>query len=249
MGEKTKEDTFEASEMHDGARIVHRDKRVSRGLALLLGIPGLLTMALGVVIAFINASSSKPVPAEALPIVVGLVIALGVLLMTLGIVFGVLRTLVTERAVHVKYGLWGPTIPLDAIRSCKVVEYDWTEFGGWGIRLGKNGTWAYVPASGPVIELVYDDGKKEKRVLVGAQNAEATALAIDRARGATHLRVEEEAKPDVAKRVDGPAKPDVAKRVDGPAKPDVAKRVDASDEREEEEEEEEKSEERKEKAL
>src|SRR5450631_3632861 len=101
-------DAFEANEMHDGARVVRRDKNVSRLMAGLLAVPGLLTIALGVFIAFANATASKPVPESALPFVCGAIVALGLLLCTLGVAFGVLRTVVTERAVHVKYGLWGP---------------------------------------------------------------------------------------------------------------------------------------------
>src|SRR5205823_2924497 len=113
-------------------------KRIARGMLAMLATAGVLTTALGVWIAFANATSHKPVPAEALPVVVAMVCALGLALVGLGIVFGVLRTVVTERAVHVRYGLWGPTIPIEAIASCAVVDYEWTKFGGWGIRRGKD---------------------------------------------------------------------------------------------------------------
>jgi hypothetical protein len=175
-------DAFEATAMHDGAPIVHRDKRVSRGMALLLAVPGLFTIALSVFLAIANGTSDKPIPAGALPFVVAGLAGLGVAFFVLGIVFGVLRTVVTERAVHVKYGLWGPDIPLESIESCDVVEYDWTEFGGWGIRLGADGTWAYVPTSGRVLELRYRRDGKTKRVLVGVHDADETARQIRVAR-------------------------------------------------------------------
>lgn len=181
MGD-SRDDAFEASEMHDGAPVVRRDKKITRRMAALVAVPGVLTVALAVFIAFANASSSKPVPAAALPFVVGGVAALGIALVALGIVFGVLRTIVTARAVHVKYGLWGPDVPLEAIASCRVVDYDWTEFGGWGIRRGKDGTWAYVPSSGRVLELRFREGGAMKRVLVGADDPDETARQIERAR-------------------------------------------------------------------
>jgi hypothetical protein len=171
-------DEFEAREMHDGAPVVLRDKRVARWMVAMLAMPGLFTTALGVWIAFANATSHKPVPAETLPLVVATVCALGIALVGMGVVFGVLRTVVTERAVHVRYGLWGPTLPLESIDSCAVVDYDWTEFGGWGIRRGKGGTWAYVPSSGRVLELRYTEQGKSKRVLVGTDDPDATAAAI-----------------------------------------------------------------------
>ncbi|MCW5810654.1 MAG: hypothetical protein KIT84_06560 [Labilithrix sp.] len=175
-------DAFEAAEMHDGAPIVRRDKVVSRGMAALLAGSGLLPFAVAILVALVNGSSERPLPAPALPFFVAFFCALGVLMMGMGVVFGVLRTVVTKKAVHVKYGLWGPTIALDAIESVRVVDYDWTEFGGWGIRIGKGGKRAYVPRNGPCLELVYRDGPTRKHVLIGAENAAATAAAIEEAR-------------------------------------------------------------------
>jgi hypothetical protein len=195
--EKQPQDAFEASEMHDGARVVWRDKVVSRLMAALLAIPGLMTIGIGVLIALANATSRKPVPAAAVPFVIAAIAGLGVSLCVLGVVFGVLRTVVTERAVHVKYGLWGPTIVVESIRSCRVVDYDWKRFGGWGIRRGPGGVWAYVPSSpGNVVEIVYLDGNAERRVLVGAANAEETVRRIERQRNvriSVRPRVAEEA--------------------------------------------------------
>jgi hypothetical protein len=76
MGEP-RGDAFEASEMHDGAPVVRRDEKITRRTAALVAVPGVLTVALAVFIAFANASSSKPVPAGALPFVVAGVAALG----------------------------------------------------------------------------------------------------------------------------------------------------------------------------
>lgn len=177
-------DEFEAKNMHDGSPIVHRDKKVSRGMTAALCIPALFVIALSVYIAVANGTASKPVPEAVLPLVCAGVAALGVFLGVIGLMFAVVRTIVTEEAVHVKYGLWGPDISLDAIKSCNVVEYDWTQFGGWGIRRGRDGTWAYVPASGPVVELRYVEEGKDKRVLVGAEDATETVRQIERARAA-----------------------------------------------------------------
>lgn len=185
-------DAFEADAMQDGARVIYRDKRVSRSMAAILAVPGVFTMLLGVFIAMTNATASKPVPAAALPFVVAAVIALGAMLPVLGVMFGVLRTVLTERALHVKYGLWGPTIPLDAVRSCTVRPYEFAEFGGWGIRRSLRGTWAYVPTEvSDVLEIAYEEGGKEKRVVLGASDPRELARRIDEARGAagTKLRV------------------------------------------------------------
>lgn len=184
-------DEFEARHMQDGAAVLHRDKRVSRGLALALLVPGLLTVLLGGFVGFANATASKPVPAAALPLVVGGVVALGLFLMLLGVMFSVVRTLVTARAVHVKFGLWGPDIPLGAIEEAKVVRYDWMQFGGWGIKRNAQGTWAYVPSGDQAVELVYREGGAERRVLVGVEDpAELVRKIAEAKQGAPRLRVD-----------------------------------------------------------
>lgn len=174
--------------MHDGAPIVHRDKVVSRGMtAMFLGSGGIM-MAAAVLLGLMNGSSARPLPVAGVPVVIGCMLAFGVAMGIAGIMFGVLRTLVTRKAVHVKYGLWGPTIPNEAIESARVVEYDWTEFGGWGMKIGKGGARAYVTRNGPCVEIIYrDDSGKSKRVLIGSENASATVAAINEARG--HVRV------------------------------------------------------------
>ncbi|MFO0739463.1 MAG: hypothetical protein U0270_26430 [Labilithrix sp.] len=181
-------DAFEESEMHDGAPIVHRDKVVSRGMTGMFFGSGAIIMLASAMVGLTNATSTKPLPAAAVPIVVASLIAFGVAMWIAGIMFGVIRTLVTRKAVHVKYGLWGPTIPNEAIESARVVEYDWTEFGGWGMKIGKGGARAYVTRNGPCVEIIYrDDNGKSKRVLIGSENASATVAAINEARG--HVRV------------------------------------------------------------
>ncbi len=184
-----KDDAFEAKYMQDGSRILHRDKRVSRKMALILFIAGLLPLFHAISLPFINEGSQRPLPGSIVPFwMVGMGL-LAVLFFVLAIVFGVLRIVVTERAIHVKYGLWGPTIPLESVISCKVVDYDWTQYGGWGLRRGADGSWAYVPSNGPVLEVVYRDGSAEKKVLLGAQDPQALARSIMEATSAGAVRV------------------------------------------------------------
>jgi hypothetical protein len=175
-------DDFEAREMHDGSRVLYRDKRVSRLMAALLISPALITTALAIFIPFVNATSDKPVPGAALPFLVAGLLAFSALFVGLGLVFSVMRTIISEKEVHVKYGLWGPRIPLEHVTSAKPVDYHWTEFGGWGIRLGKNNTWAYVPSGKRAVEIAYRQDGEDKRVLVGTENVEETARQINRAR-------------------------------------------------------------------
>lgn len=192
-------DDFEARHMEDGAPVLHRDKRVSRGLALALVIPGLLTIVLAAYVGLANATASKPVPPAALPLVVGGVVALGLFLVLLGVVFSVVRTLVTTRAVHVKFGLWGPDIPLAALESAEVVAYDWLRFGGWGIKRDAQGTWAYVPSGDRAVELVYREEGAVRRVLVGVEDPAELVRRIAAAKhDAPRLRVADETSSDEA---------------------------------------------------
>jgi len=187
---KKNTDELEARHMEGGAAVVHRDKKVSRGLAALVAVPGFLTIVLAAYLAFANATASKPVPADALPFVVGAIATLGVALVVMGVMFGVVRTVVTQHEVNVKFGLWGPRISLASIRSVKVVDYDWTKFGGWGIRRAMDGTWAYVPGGKRVLEIRFVEDAKERCVLVGCENPDETARQIERAREPVRVAVD-----------------------------------------------------------
>jgi hypothetical protein len=182
-------DEFEAKYMSDGAKVLHRQKRVSRKMTGLLMMPSLWMLILAIVVPLINASSSKPMSAAMVPWFAASMVVASVVSLVLAIAFGVLRFVVTERAVHVKFGLWGPTIPLESIVSCNVVDYDWKQYGGWGIRRGIDGSWAYVASSGRVVEVRYTEGAKTKKVVLGADDADALARAITEARQRARARV------------------------------------------------------------
>ena len=96
-----KDDAFEAKYMHDGTRVLHRDKRISRKMALLLGVPGLFVLSQAITVPLFNDASARPMPPSIVPFwTIGMgLLAVGLLL--LAILFGVLRFVVTERAVHV----------------------------------------------------------------------------------------------------------------------------------------------------
>lgn len=177
-------DEFASRYMADDTDVVYRDKRVSRGMTGLVGSFGLGTIALAIFIAFKNAGLLQPAPAWAVILIMGLLGAFGLGMMALGVAFGVVRTLITRDEVLVKYGLSGPSIALDSITSCRVVDYKWTRFGGFGVRIGLDGTRAYVPGPGQVVELTYQDGAKERKVQIGAGDPHALARAIQQARQA-----------------------------------------------------------------
>lgn len=117
------------------------------------------------------------------------------------ILFSALRISVTAKEVHVQYGLFGPRIPVETIESCEACDYDWKQYGGWGIRYGRDGTVAYnmLGDGGRAVRITYKKGTKTKKVLVAAKDPERLATAIHQARamalGGAGLRVEEAGDP------------------------------------------------------
>ncbi|HWB78294.1 MAG TPA: hypothetical protein VG755_25185 [Nannocystaceae bacterium] len=117
--------------------------------------------------------------------------ATGIFLIPLGFVmwalFAVLRFTISERAVKVQYGLFGPTIPTAAIESAEAIHYDWKKFGGWGIRRSRDGEWMYnMPGDGGrAVRLVWHDAQGKRRVTnIGTPDPEPAVAAIDTAKQA-----------------------------------------------------------------
>jgi hypothetical protein len=80
------------------------------------------------------------------------------------ILFSALRISVTAKEVHVQYGLFGPRIPIESIESCEACEYDWKQYGGWGIRYGRDGTVAYnmLGDGGRAVRISYKKGRRRR---------------------------------------------------------------------------------------
>ncbi len=103
------------------------------------------------------------------------------------LLFLVLRVTVSERAVNIQYGLFGPKIPIAAIETAEPVTYDWKKFGGWGIRRARDGAWIYnMPGDGGhAVRIVWRDAKGRRRdTLVGSRRSVQLAEKIARARKA-----------------------------------------------------------------
>ena len=100
------------------------------------------------------------------------------------ILFSALRISVTSKEVHVQYGLFGPRIPIESIESCEACEYDWKQYGGWGIRYGRDGSVAYnmLGDGGRAVRITYKKGTKTKKLLLAAKDPERLATAIHQAR-------------------------------------------------------------------
>ena len=75
---------------------------------------------------------------------------------------GGLRFVVHSQGVEVSVGFYGiplSTIPKEQIRSVELLDYSpMADFGGWGIRLGKDKTVGYI-VTGEQGVLIKTDGK------------------------------------------------------------------------------------------
>lgn len=163
-------DEYEEKFMAPGEKVIYRDKMSMH--------PGfhiaLLTLVIGAVVAL--ALTGAPVAITALPLLVGL--AAWASMMTL-------RTTVSEENVHVHYGIFGPTIPIEKIQSVEPVEYSWIKYGGWGVRYSIwDNSWAYnmIGDKGRAVELKYDKNGKTRKVLVASNEPVLLADSILQAR-------------------------------------------------------------------
>ncbi len=96
------------------------------------------------------------------------------------LLFAVLRVTVSQGAVNIQLGLWGPKIPIASILSVVATTYKFTQFGGWGVRISpKWGTMYNMPGDGGnALKIRWRDGKREKTTWVGTRQAEALVRAI-----------------------------------------------------------------------
>ena len=160
-------DEYERKYMADQGKLVHRAKQPApKWMQALLAITPITGLAMLATPAWIA----------------GLVTAVfGFLLWTL---FAVLRFTVTEKAVNVQYGVFGPKIPMEAIEEVSAIDYDWKKFGGWGIRRSMDGEWMYnMPGDGGrAVRLVWRDDKGKRRITnVGMKDPVPAAAEIRRA--------------------------------------------------------------------
>lgn len=164
-------DAYEAEYMAGEGTVLYRDK--SRAPWPLHAIFGSLALACVV--------SGFLIP-EAL---VSLVLS-GILTLLGWLLFAVLRVTVSQGHVNVQYGLFGPKIPVDAIESAEPTDYDWKQFGGWGIRMNRDGEWIYnMPGDGGrAVKVVWSKDGKRKVTYIGSLQADELAAQIGRARRA-----------------------------------------------------------------
>ncbi len=177
-------DPYERQYMQGKGMVLHRAKqRAPSSLTALLGgisLVSVLPVFLGVPGAWIGAVLSLPI------------------MFAVWVLFSVLRVTVSEGSVDVQYGVFGPSIPTAAIESAVPTTYQWTRYGGWGIRRGPQGEWLYnMPGDGGnAVRVKWRDAKGRPKVtLIGAKDNQRLANAIAEARRALPSRDEPDALP------------------------------------------------------
>jgi len=95
-------------------------------------------------------------------------------LMFIGIIFGAvslfilllywnfrgLRITLTRHQLEVEYGIFNhKKILLEKISRCETTKANFRKYGGIGIRLGLDGSWAYTTDFGEAVKLIFQKGR------------------------------------------------------------------------------------------
>lgn len=178
-------DGYESTYMDGGGgEILLRDRTVWRWGIPLLGVPALAALA-GAGVLFAGLDPSASAAFGLIPLVTAGILGSCALLLT------VLRVVVSTREVHIQYGPFGPRIPIESIAEAKVIDYDWKRYGGWGVRIGLDGSRAYSimsKAGRRAVEIRWMDGGSAQTTVVTSEQAEAIVAAIAEARSAAASR-------------------------------------------------------------
>jgi hypothetical protein len=142
-----------------------------------LARPLSLTLLLGVAAVALWAATSLGAlgPREWLPLIVGVGLVLLFHFLELAVTVSPSETDVRFRPLSHR------RIPHAAVRSCEARSYrPLREYGGWGLRRGWKGGWAYNVRGNRGVQLVLEGGES---ILIGSQRADELAAAIQSAAG------------------------------------------------------------------
>ncbi|MEM6994875.1 MAG: hypothetical protein AAF721_30455 [Myxococcota bacterium] len=160
-------DRYEAEFMAGEGTVLYRAKaRAHWSLAaLILGVGGIASVA---------AWAAAPITAAATL----------VFLTLLWLLLAVLRVTVSEGAVSIQLGLWGPKIPIASIISAEATTYTFTQFGGWGIRISPSrGVMYNMPGDGGnALKIRWRSDGRERTTWVGTREAPELVRAIEAAK-------------------------------------------------------------------
>jgi hypothetical protein len=192
-------DTSEADEYEikymGGRRAIARSrKRFPWWFHITMNTPAAIC---GITAAVAAATGATPdVPA----LLAGLGIGAGLLCSALWLLFTHVRITVTMDHLHVQYGVLGPKIAIRDVVSIQAEQYDWKEFGGWGLKVSKrDGAQAYSVAGGADrgvrIEYRAEDGSIRK-LFVSTEEPEEIVRAVRQVqRAASGVAEDQETEP------------------------------------------------------
>ncbi|MFX0082594.1 MAG: hypothetical protein ACFE94_12670 [Candidatus Hodarchaeota archaeon] len=71
-----------------------------------------------------------------------------------------LRITITKNQLDVVYGIFNhKRIPLEEVSRCEITRAYFRRYGGIGIRLGLDGSWAYTTDFGEAVKLIFQKGR------------------------------------------------------------------------------------------
>ena len=85
---------------------------------------------------------------------------LSLLFLFMGWNFRGLQITLTKNEIKVKYGMFNhKIISLEELVSCEVIKTSFRKYGGMGIRIGSDCSWAYVTDFGDAVKLTYQESR------------------------------------------------------------------------------------------
>jgi hypothetical protein len=104
-----------------------------------------------------------------------------VVTLTVVVNFRYLTIEVTDERARFRFGIFGTSLPLEAVQSCEVRRYRWFRYGGWGLRMASGGRMAYSVLGVPRgVEITAETKGKLRRYFVSSGRPEALAAALGR---------------------------------------------------------------------
>ena len=186
-------DEYEAKYMGAAGEIIHREKAIAP-LSWQLVFGSIVGVELIAMIAMLLSGAG--------PMALAIFLPGALVFFMLWMLFAVLRVTVSTDAFHVQFGVFGPRIPIASITTVESIQYDWKEYGGWGLKRSfKDGTAMYNMwgDDGRAVKVTYVNEKgKTCRVAVGSANADTLAIALQRARAGVRVETSEAARVRVA---------------------------------------------------
>jgi hypothetical protein len=89
-----------------------------------------------------------------------IIVSITIAFVLLYVNFRVLRISITKNYLEVKYGKFQrKMVPFTRMTDCERIQISIKEYGGIGIRLGRNGTWAYNTSLGDAVKVMISDDR------------------------------------------------------------------------------------------